>query len=191
MKKFLVVAVIFIIVQLALQGLVPHGAEGDHHGTPWGVIINQTINFTLVIVFLYFVAGKAISQHFSARKEGFNDLVKRAESAREEAEKSHREIKERLAKLESSATQNLEQAKSEAEELKQKIVSEAQVLSDRLKIEAKNTAQYELERAVNELRNEVLNTAIESAHKNLKEKVGDPDQKRLQGEFLEKIQVVR
>ncbi len=46
---------------------------------------------------------KAVSAHFKNRAEEYNELVRRAQAAKEEAERGHREIKERLDKLESGA----------------------------------------------------------------------------------------
>ena len=60
-----------------------------------------------------------------------------------------------------------------------------------MKRETERTAESEIQRAKLESRDELLNASLEQAKKILKEKVNEPDQKRLQDEFVEKIQVVR
>lgn len=165
--------------------------EGEHHGIPWKLILTQTFNFSLVVVGLIFLLRKKVRAHFLERKHQFKKLVQRAEDARQEAEQNKREVTERLQKLEGSAEESVRRAKSEAEELKAKIVEEARTLSEKLKEEAARTADFELERAKLLLRQELLNEAMRAAKVELNASVDESEQKRLQSEFVEKVQVVQ
>lgn len=154
-------------------------------------ILAQLLNFSILILILFFALRKKIVQLFLDRRQSYEKAVTTAQSARQQAEVHHLQIKEQLEKLNATAGESLQQAQSEAAELRAQILAEASSLSERLRVDAKRTAQTELERAKNELREELLTRALASAHEILNEKLKESDQKRLQSEFVEKIQVVR
>lgn len=166
-----------------------HGAEGAHH-IPWGSIGIQAFNFFLLIGLLGFVLRKTVKAHFAHRARDYQELVQRADAAKREAERGHLEIKARLEKLESGAEEGLRQAREEAATLKQRLQEEARVLSEKLEQEARRSAQAELDKAKDELRRELLESALQASSVTLKTSLGSAEQKRLQNEFVDKIQVV-
>ena len=70
------------------------------------------------------------------------------------------------------------------------MLSEARQLAERLEQDAKRSITVELEKAKAELRRELLSGALERASQSLRQELGANDQKKLQKEFAEKIQVV-
>ena len=154
-------------------------------------VIWQFVNFSLFVALLFFLLRKKVAAYFQEREAQFKQALLRAEHSRNEAEKQKNIIKQKLEKLEATAATDRAQAQKDAEELKLKIITEAKELVANLKKETERTADSEIQRAKLELRDELLNASIEQAKKILKEKVNEPDQKRLQDEFVEKIQVVR
>jgi F-type H+-transporting ATPase subunit b len=172
-----------------------HAAEAVHgHGgpteIPWSSIAVQAFNLIFLLVVLGFILRKAIKAHFAQRAQSFKELVDRAENARREAEQSRRQIQERLAKLESSAAESVSRARSEAEELKSRLMMEAKGLAQKFEQEARRSAQVELEKPKTELRKELLHKALAVSEEKLKKGLGSTDQKNLQNEFAEKIEVV-
>lgn len=168
-----------------------HAAAHDPHAIPWHNIFVQTLNFLFLFAILFFVLRKSVQKHFTERAQSFKELVAKAESAKQEAEKSRSEIQNRLRKLETSATDGLNQARAEAEELRQRLIQEAKELAQKLSTEAEKSAQVEIERAKAELRRDLLTQALETSRQSLKSKLGKAEQKQLENEFAEKIQVVR
>ncbi len=154
-------------------------------------VIWQFVNFAIFIALLFFLLRKKVVAYFQEREANFKQALIKAEHARKEAEHQKSVIKEKLDKLEASAASDRALAQKDAEELKIKIITEAKELVANLKKETERSADSEIQRAKLELREELLNSAIEQAKKILKDKVNEPDQKRLQDEFVEKIQVVR
>lgn len=165
------------------------GAHGDAHAIPWSNIAVQALNSSLLLLLLFFALRKTVSSLFVNRAKEYQVLVSKAESARQEAERGKREISERLARLESQADQGLTQARSEAEDLRAKMIQEAKTLAARLEAEAERTAKIETEKAKAELRRELLQKALNDTREDLK-KLGSNEQKKLQAEFADKIQVV-
>lgn len=167
------------------------GGEHDPHAIPWMLIAAQAVNVGILFGGLIFVLRAAARKFFAARQETYLELVNRAEAARQEAERSRSEIASKLSALESNAKQSIEQANTEAAEMRSKIVGEAKDLALKMKEEAARSVKVELDRAKAQLRQELLNASIESARSSLKDKVGGAEQKKLQMEFVDKIQVVR
>ena len=162
----------------------------ETHGVPWASIGVQAFNFGLLLVFLGWILRKTIAAHFAHRARDYRQLVERAETARRAAEQGHREIKERLDKLEAGAAESLVRAKAEAEELKGRMIADAKGFSQKLEQEAQRSVQVELEKAKAELRRELLQQALKTSGENLKSKLGSSEQKKLQSEFVDKMQVV-
>jgi F-type H+-transporting ATPase subunit b len=185
---------IWTLLTSAVAFAQEHGAEaaGGHEAVtiPWDSITVQTFNFLVLFGLLGFLLRKPMKKHFAERAQQYQELVDRAEKARAEAEHSNRQIKERLAKLESSSQQNVAQARAEAEELKARLMTEAKSLSAKLEQEAQRATAVELERAKAELRRELLGKALEASEEKLKKGLGSSDQKNLQNEFAQKIDVV-
>lgn len=190
MNKLIAALYIYVLPVLAFAEDAHHAAADDH-SIPWMTVISQAFNFFLLIALLTWVSKKAVVKMFGERRQVYLDLVQRADAAKNEAEKNRREIAGRLKTMEDSSQASLAQAKAEAQELQKKIVNEAQELSNKVREESERAAKFELERAKQELRAEVLSTALDAARRSLVEKVGGPEQKKLQNEFVEKIQVVR
>ncbi|MGE0526348.1 MAG: hypothetical protein AB7G93_02230 [Bdellovibrionales bacterium] len=168
---------------------------GDGHGhgpveIPWGPVSVQAFNLGLLIAVLVWILRKAVKAHFEHRAREYKDMVVRAEEAKREAERGRQQIKERLAKLESTAEAGVAQARKEAEELKIRMIQEARDLSLKMEDEARRTTQVELENAKMELRHELLGRALEASRESLQKNLSSNEQKQLQNEFVEKIQVV-
>jgi len=185
---------LFLVLSSAVVAHLAMASEAAHHAPteiPWRSVGVQFFNLSLLIGVLGFVLRKKIKTHFQTRKETYLELVSRAENAKAQAEKNKREIHERLAKLEETAKSSVEKARSEAEDLKARIVLDAKGLAEKLRIETERAVEIELERAKLELRKELLDASVEAARKILNESIDGKEQKKLQDEFMGKIQAVR
>lgn len=164
--------------------------HGDGHGVPWTTIAVQAFNFLLLMGILVFALRKTVKAHFATRAQEYTDLVQRAEVARKQAETAKKEVEARLARLESSSVDTVKQAEAEAGVLKARMAEEAQQMARKLEQEAQRTAAVELEKAKAELRRELLQRALANSKESLAKNLGSNEQKKLQNEFVEKIQVV-
>jgi F-type H+-transporting ATPase subunit b len=157
---------------------------------PWMSIFVQAYNFFLLIGFLAYLLRQTIKDHFENRAREYQQLVERAEAAKAEAERGKIEIEQRLQKLHINAEQNLVQARAEAEELKRKMMIDAQQLTARLDQDAQRTVTVDVEKARAELRHELLEKGLALSKEQYSKQLGTSEQKKLQKEFVEKIQVV-
>lgn len=166
-----------------------HG--GEPHGIPWMSIAAQCFNLGILLAALIFALRKTATKYFAERRSVYTDLVSRADRAREEAERNRAQIAARLNDLEKTSRQSLDQVAAEAYELKERLITEAKALALKMKAEAERAVQVEVEKARHQLRDEMLNLSVEAARQALKEQIGGPEQKKLQKEFVDKIQVVQ
>ena len=185
---FLSTLLMVLLPVFALAEEAAHEAAGGegHHEIPFSVTL-QAINFVLYGGLLFFFLRKPTITYFRNRHEAYKQALVKAESARREAELKKREIQERLEALELSSAESIEQARVEAEAMKKRIVEEAKSMSTHLRNEARRTAEFEIERAKGQLREELISQSVALSKKMLEEKIGEPDQKRLQTEFVDKI----
>ncbi|MCB0364240.1 MAG: ATP synthase F0 subunit B [Bdellovibrionaceae bacterium] len=190
MKKLVILILVTLAPMLALAAS-GGGGEHDAHHIPWGALGPQFLNFGAVLILILVFGRKPIMAHFQQRHQQYSDLVTRAEKAKDEAETQKRKIFERLTKLEKTSNESIEKARAEAADLKNHIIKDAEKLSQKLETEAGRSALFELERAKNELRSEMIQIAISAAKEALVDEVDDGKQQKLQTEFVEKIQVVR
>lgn len=184
---------IFLIAQFCAEQA--HAASGAHdaHGPvsiPWHSLFVQAFNFGFLLLLLGYFLRKTVKAHFANRAAEYTQLVQKAEAAKAEAERTRATIQERLSKLESTADEAASKAKSDAAELKMRMMAEGKALSNKIEVEAQRSIAVELEKAKTELREELLGKALEAAGEKLQKNLSSTEQKKLQNEFVEKIQVV-
>ncbi len=175
-----------ILAGPAANAAAGHGAEG----IPWGTIGVQAFNLAVLLGVLVYLLRKTVSAHFANRSQSYRDLVERAERAQQEAARNHAEVSARLAKLEASAAQTLQRAQNEATEMRQRLLADAKMLSAKLDQEAQRTALLEVDKAKAELRRDLLHASLKSSAETMRGGLGSPEQRKLQNEFAEKIEVL-
>lgn len=183
-------AFLFLLPAFAIAAGSGHGEAHAAGGVPMAVVF-QAINFLIYVGVLYFLLRKPVLSFFTGREQAFKQALVKAESAKREAEAKKREIQDRLNRLETTADESVAQAKAEAAALKARILKEASELSQKLRDEAHSATEFEVARAKHELREELLVQSVAAAREMLADQMAEPDQKRLQTEFVDKIQVVR
>jgi F0F1-type ATP synthase membrane subunit b/b' len=87
--------------------------------------------------------------------------------------------------------ENIRAAEAESARVRQELIAAAQATSKRLETDARQTAATEIEKAKNNLRVELLKMAVETASNTLKTQVGEPERKKLQNDFAQKLEVLR
>ncbi len=186
--RFMVAAVV-LAVPMMLASSFGNSSADQHAASPGlpTVVILQFVNFLIYVGLVVYFARTPIKDYFKNRQTNFFTALKRADAARAEAEAKRAETQARLAKLESSRDESIQTARNEAAALRTQIVNEAKALSEKLQQDAERTAQVEIERAKMMLREELVNQSVSMARRILSDKMQDQDQKRLQDEFVTKI----
>lgn len=169
-----------------------HGAGAEHglQGQTLKTVIYQAINIIIIFAALIYFMKKPLSDFFKNKRQAFLHEAEKASVAKKAAEVEQANLKSRLSKLENTAAESASRARAEAADMKNAIIKEAQVLSEKIKNEASGAAKLEIEKAKNQLKEQMIKEAMELSRSQLAQKVSREDHLRLQGEFLSNIQAV-
>ena len=181
-----VMSIVLPVVAFAAEHEDVGEAAHEAQGIP-SAVYYQGINFVIFAALGFYFLHKPTKQFFYHRREKFHAALKKAAQAKAEAEARKNEIRERLVTLENSAQKTLDEARTEAQAMSTKILQDAADISKNFREEANRTAQAEIARAKAELRDDLLNQSLVLSKKIMAEKMVEPDQKRLQTEFVDKI----
>lgn len=187
MKKLNLFTLIYLMQVAAKASEHAAAHEGFHlpHGFHWVVF-----NFAVFALLIYFFARKPVKEYFRNQKEDFLNRQREAAAAIEAAQAKKMDIQNRLTHLVQSADQSIETAKKEAALLKERILADAREVEERLQRETKVAETNERNKAQARLKDMLLSESVNSARETLKKELKEADLKRLQTEFVEKIQVV-
>lgn len=182
---------IVILITLLLSALA-FANEAEHaEGIPVKLVTYQAINVGIIVIgLIYFLRGP-LREHFKQRRAAFLSAANKAEEALLAAEKEKSHIQLKLTDLESNTKESLSKARVEAEDMRASLIKEAELISKRIREEAESAAKLEIQKAKNQLRNELINESIRLARTQLSGKVSSEDHERLQNNFVEQIQVVQ
>ena len=162
-------------------------AAGGGDGIPVTMVILQAINVSLFVGLLAYLLKGPVKTYFKNREDEFTAAARKAEELKAEAARHRKEIADKLKELEDNAEKTIQNAKSEAEALKENILKEAKEMAAKIQAEAERSTQNEVARAKEELRRSLLNGAIDAAREAAAKGLTEQDQKRLQGEFVNKV----
>ena len=152
-----------------------------------GLILWTIFTFLVLLVILRKFAWKPLLESLHKREETVRSSIERAETARQEAERLLEENKKQLARAEEEGRRILNEHRQLAEKLKSEIVENANQQSRRMVDQAKQEINRDKDAALNQLRNEVANLAIQAAGKILDESLDDAHHRKLIDTYLNSL----
>ncbi len=152
-----------------------------------GLMIWTIIIFILLLVILKKYAWKPILQSLKERELGIKNSIEKAELLKQESEKLLEQNKMLLAKADEEARKIISEGKNMAEKLRSDILSRTNEDSARMLHHAKTEIEREKVSALNELRDEIANLAIQAAGKIIDENLDTEKQKKLINNFINQI----
>jgi F-type H+-transporting ATPase subunit b len=167
------------------------GSHGAEHGGVPVVVLYQAINVAIIFGLGFYFGKQKIVDFFLQKRNHFLQAQEKAQSILRHAEQDHAEVKTRLDKLKVTREESISKAKADANDLRSQIITDAQVLAKKLKEEALLSAKIEVERAKYQLKEQLIRDAFELSKKDLSSKATSDDQKKLQEDFISKVQVVQ
>lgn len=138
-------------------------SSGGEEAIPFGKIGIQALNLGILLAALTYFVRKSIVEFFSNRQTVFNEQSQKTAVALKRAEAELKEIKEKLATLESSESSSISKATVEAENTKNKMVLEARAQAEKMKADVALIINAEAYKAKNEIRNQIIEKSISSA----------------------------
>lgn len=188
MKVSLGIFTLLLLSKLAFASSGGHGS--DEHGIPT-VVLYQAINVGIIVVGGIYLGRKKIANFFEARKQQYLAAQSKAQSTLQQAEQEFQQMKTTYDKLMVNKDDSLAKAKADANDLRAQMVKEAHALSSKIQEEAKLSSKIEIERAKYQLKEQLVRDAFELSKRDLASKATSADQKKLQDDFISKVQVVQ
>lgn len=150
-------------------------------------LIAQIINFLLLVVVLTKVAYKPLMKALQERQERIAASIDQADRAKTEAEQLKKEYQEQLARARAEAQSIVEKATRLAEQTKDEIIIAARAEHAKLLKEAQDEIARERQRALSELRGEVVTLSMAAAAKIIEKNLDSDTNSKLVADFINKL----
>jgi F-type H+-transporting ATPase subunit b len=152
-----------------------------------GLIFWKTLVFGLLLFLLHKFAWKPITTALNAREETIDSSIKRAEQALAEARKIQQENDRARRESEAEAQRVLREAREAADRVRNEEIEKTRDQIRQMKEHAEAAIENEKQGALNELRDEVAEMAIQAAEKILKETLDAGRQRKLVDQFIDEL----
>jgi len=156
-----------------------------------GLLLWTIITFVVLLLILWKAAWKPVVEALDARAEKVRSDIENADKSRQEAEKLLAQHREMMNNAKSEAANIIADGRNEAEKMKNDIItkatSEARDLSDR----ARKEIELAKDKALAEIKEEVVVLSTEIAAKIINKNLKADDQKALVEETLNKVRTVQ
>ena len=167
--------------------------EGDSGGknlltqvTP-GLYIWTIITFLLLFYVLAKFAWKPLLKMLEERENLIKSSLDDAEKARQELEKINSESEVIISQARSEAQSILSDGKAAAEKIKDDTIAKAKDEASKIREDAKHQIQVEKDKAITDIKKEVVDLSISVAEKLINKNISEQDNSSLIEESLKKI----
>ena len=186
MKKNLLFAAILLVSVYAAANGEEHGAHEEAIAIPLDQIGWQAANLGILLVALFFLLKKSVVETFAKRKTDIIEQSAKTKALLLQAEADLKEIRTKLADLESGEQKSLATAQHEANLIKAGLIRDAQSQALKAKSDAELSMQNELAKAKEEINQLILKEAIVAAKAKMATATAQ-EQKAIETQFLSQV----
>ena len=190
MKSLVFALTLVLSVVAVAAGGEGHGGEHDVTHIPWEAIRNQAINIGLLLAALIFMLRKSIPAAFQARQASFLEEAQKTEAALKLAEAELKDIKTRLAELETSEASSIAKAEKEAIVAGEKIVADSQAQGKKIVDDTSLIISAEVLKAKSQIREKIISQSMAITEQGIKASA-DTITKKSESGFLQDLGQVK
>lgn len=147
----------------------------------------QILNFLILVAILRAVAYKPIMRILKAREDKIAESLNKADADAQQAEATLKGYQEQLAGARVKAQNIVDKAEKHAREDREASVLETRHEIEQMKKAAQAEIERERERAVEQMKSEVVALSIAAAGKIIAKNIDASESEKLIGEFIEKL----
>jgi len=162
-----------------LEGPKEGGGFNPLDFTQLGIMIWTLIIFGAALFPIWKVVMGPIARGLLDRDRKAEAAIAAAEEARRETEKARSEVEARLAEARTEAARTIEAARARAEAREREMTEEAKKASEKLLERARAEIQGEQDKAVAQIRAQVVDLSLQAAGRVLERRVDSADDRRL------------
>jgi len=152
------------------------------------LIIGQVITFLIGLAVLWRIAYKPISGIFKQRADKISADLDAAEKARRDMERLKADYGEQMARLADETQKVMNKAVKDAQSARDEIMNSAKDQSQAIIARAAEQIEVEKQKAVKELRRQVLEISLLVAEKTIGETINDDLQRRLVDQLFSQVE---
>ncbi|MGB9588630.1 MAG: F0F1 ATP synthase subunit B [Armatimonadota bacterium] len=153
------------------------------------VIASQITGFILLWVVLARFLFRPVMALLDARDQEIKSIYENAQNEHARAEELRVEYEQRISAIESEARSRIQAAIKQGESMKDEIVADARRRSDDILRRGQQDLVRERDKALAELREEIVEIAITAAGKIVAESLDDAKHRKLVSDFINKLEV--
>lgn len=157
----------------------------------FGLLLWTIITFIVLLLILWKAAWKPIVEALDARAEKIRGDIDNAEKSRQEAEKLMAQHKEMMDEAKDESAKIVARGKEEAEQVRNELIEKANKDAKDIAERAKKEINLAKDKALAEIKDEVVMLSTEIASKIISKNINADDQKSLVEEALNKIGTVQ
>lgn len=150
-------------------------------------VITQILGFLLFVWILKRVAWTPLLAMLEKRRLAIAGEFQKAEGLKAQAEELKVKYEQELRGIEAQARQRIQQAVSEGQQVAGEIRAQAQREAQDRVSRAEDEIAREREKAKEILKEQMIHLAMRSAEKILRQKLDDPTQRKMVGEFIDEV----
>ena len=154
-------------------------------------IVAQVINFLLLLFLLRIFLWKRLLKLLDDRRERIASEFKKIEDNKKEIEGLKAEYEAKIGSIEEVARKRILEAVSEGKNIVEEIKKKANLDAEKIMESTKLDIKYEVARAKEELKNEIIDLTIKATEHLLQEKFTVEDDKKLIEDFLKKADKIK
>lgn len=154
----------------------------------YGVLVLTICNFLLLVYLLKKFAWKRIISGLEQREQQIADDKKQAQEARTQAEEIKKELDAKLAQISEEASKKIQQAVSMGETQKNQLLEQAKAQAENLIAQAKVQIQAEKDKALADVRKEIVSTAVLAASQVVQQQISQESAQRAVEKVLAEVQ---
>nr|YP_009689228.1 ATP synthase CF0 subunit I [Hopea hainanensis]YP_010026921.1 ATP synthase CF0 subunit I [Hopea chinensis]AXS77426.1 ATP synthase CF0 subunit I [Hopea dryobalanoides]QXV93115.1 ATP synthase CF0 subunit I [Hopea mollissima]QCF46317.1 ATP synthase CF0 subunit I [Hopea hainanensis]QOS02688.1 ATP synthase CF0 subunit I [Hopea chinensis] len=140
-----------------------HWPPAGSFGFNTDIFATNLINLSVVLGVLIFFGKGVLSDLLDNRKKGILDTIRNSEELREGAIEQLEKARARLQKVETEADQYRTNGYSEIEQKKENLINSTYKILEQLEKNKNETIQFEQQRAINQVRQQVFQQALQRA----------------------------
>jgi len=152
-----------------------------------GLFIWTIITFLVLFYILAKFAWKPLLKMLKDREDMIRNSIEDAEKAKIELERLNEESEAIMTKARSEAQTILADGKAAAEKVKDDTIAKAKEQANKIREDAGKQIQVEKDKAISDIRQEVVNLSLSMAEKLINKNLSDADNKSLIEESLKKV----
>ena len=153
----------------------------------WGQVAAQAISFVGFVIVLRIFAWGPVLRFLDERRRRIKDELEKAEEKSLAADKRQHVLDQRLAGIEAEERHRIQEAVAEGRKAAEQIAETARAEAQRIRAHAKQVAEIEFAKAMQEVKDNVVTMTIKATERLMRENMDDARQREMTRRFVEEL----